>query len=168
MLTTISSRYSQPPPFLHPNMADLYREKVTELARALAHEESRTAANEARVALSTLSCSPLQGRELAIQLQGNLAAMLKARSTGAMPTPLGRWRHELSPDDHELAALATCSLIASDLGSTGCPRLIRPHLSKSHRPHFGIGHAGFGDQTSQLAPLASEASIKNARADGRA
>src|SRR5438128_12273025 len=58
------------------------------------------------------------------------------------------------------AALAPSSLIAPDLGSTGCPRLIRPDLSKSHRPHFGIGHAGFGDQTSQLAPLAAEASIK--------
>ena len=40
-------RAAQPPPLLHPNMADLYREKVTQLARALEHEESRTGAAEA-------------------------------------------------------------------------------------------------------------------------
>ena len=40
-------RSAQPPPLLHPNMSDLYREKVTQLARGLEHEESRTAAAEA-------------------------------------------------------------------------------------------------------------------------
>ena len=41
------ARATQPPPLLHPNMADLYREKVTQLARGLEHEESRTGAAEA-------------------------------------------------------------------------------------------------------------------------
>jgi hypothetical protein len=40
-------RAAEPPPLLHPNMADLYREKVTQLARGLQHEESRTEAAEA-------------------------------------------------------------------------------------------------------------------------
>jgi site-specific DNA recombinase len=33
-------RANEPPPLLHPNMADLYRRKVTELAEALADEEA--------------------------------------------------------------------------------------------------------------------------------
>ena len=59
----------------------------------------------------------------------------------------------------DLLGLATniiCSFGAQQLdslrpGQYWVPRLIRPHLSKSHRPHFRIRHAGFGDQTSQLA-----------------
>ena len=37
----------EPPPLLHPEMARIYREKVTELARALQEEESRPEATEA-------------------------------------------------------------------------------------------------------------------------
>jgi DNA repair exonuclease SbcCD ATPase subunit len=40
-------RAVEPPPLLHPNMADLYREKVTQLARALQNEDSRTQAADA-------------------------------------------------------------------------------------------------------------------------
>jgi hypothetical protein len=40
-------RAAEPPPLLHPNMADLYREKVTQLAQGLQHDESRTGAAEA-------------------------------------------------------------------------------------------------------------------------
>ena len=36
-----------PPPLLHPNMAGLYRQKVTTLAQALDHTETRTEASEA-------------------------------------------------------------------------------------------------------------------------
>ncbi len=36
-----------PPPLLHPGMADLYRQKVTALAQALEHPETRTEASEA-------------------------------------------------------------------------------------------------------------------------
>jgi hypothetical protein len=36
-----------PSPLLHPEMADLYRQKVTTLPRALEHFETRTEATEA-------------------------------------------------------------------------------------------------------------------------
>ena len=37
----------EPPPLLHPEMADLYRQKVTTLAEALERSETRTEATEA-------------------------------------------------------------------------------------------------------------------------
>ena len=37
----------EPPPLLHPEMADLYRTKVTALVEALEHPETRTEASEA-------------------------------------------------------------------------------------------------------------------------
>jgi site-specific DNA recombinase len=52
-----------PPPLLHPEMAGLYRQKVSALAQALEHPETRTEASEAL---------------LQIELKGNLAAMLGA------------------------------------------------------------------------------------------
>jgi len=101
-------RAAQPPPLLHPNMADLYREKVTQLARGLEHEESRTGAAEAlRGLIDAIVLTPEDG-ELKIQLQGNLAAMLRAahaQSTGASLAPLGRWGDERSPDDDDLVQI---------------------------------------------------------------
>ena len=101
-------RAAQPPPLLHPNMADLYREKVTQLARALEHEESRTGAAEAlRGLIDAIVLTP-QETELKIELQGNLAAMLKAahaQSTGASLAPRGRWENERSPDDDDLVQI---------------------------------------------------------------
>ena len=89
-------------------MADLYREKVTQLARGLEHEESRTAAAEAlRGLIDAIVLTP-QGGELGIELQGNLAAMLKAaqaQSTGAPMVPLGRWEDERSPGDDDLVQI---------------------------------------------------------------
>jgi site-specific DNA recombinase len=101
-------RSVQPPPLLHPNMADLYREKVTQLARGLEHEESRTAAAEAlRGLLDAIVLTPQEG-ELTIELRGNLAAMLKAaqaQSTGAPLAALGRWGDERSPGDDDLVQI---------------------------------------------------------------
>ena len=101
-------RLIQSPPLLHPNMADLYREKVTQLARGLEHEESRTGAAEAlRGLIDAIVLTPQEG-ELKIELQGNLAAMLraaKAPSTGASLAPLGRWGDERSPDDDDLVQI---------------------------------------------------------------
>ena len=96
------------PPLLHPNMADLYRDKVTHLARGLEHEESRTAAAEAlRGLIDAIVLTP-HGGELGIEMQGNLAAMLKAaqaQSTGAPMVPLGRWEDERSPGDDDLVQI---------------------------------------------------------------
>ena len=68
----------EPPPLLHPGMADLYRQKVTALAQALEHPETRTEASEGlRGLIDAIVLTPNQG-ELQIELKGNLAAMLGA------------------------------------------------------------------------------------------
>src|SRR5215203_1328724 len=88
-------------------MADLYREKVTQLARALEREESRAGAAEAlRGLIDAIVLTP-QEAELKIELHGNLAAMLKAAhaKTGASLAPLGRWEDERSPDDDDLVQI---------------------------------------------------------------
>src|SRR3954462_6267585 len=67
-----------PPPFLHPEMAELYRQKVSALAQALEHPETRTEASEAlRGLIDAIVLTPNLG-ELQIELKGNLAAMLGA------------------------------------------------------------------------------------------
>ena len=68
----------EPPPLLHPGMAELYRQKVTNLAQALEHPETRTEAAEAiRGLVDAIMLVPTEG-ELRIELKGNLAAMLSA------------------------------------------------------------------------------------------
>ena len=78
---------------------------MTQLARGLEYEESRTAAAEARRGLiDGIVLTPQEG-ELKIELQGNLAAMLKAahaQSTGASLATLGCWEAERPPDDGDL------------------------------------------------------------------
>jgi site-specific DNA recombinase len=67
-----------PPTLLHPEMTGLYRQKVTALAEALEHPETRTEASEAlRGLIDAIVLTPNQG-ELQIELKGNLAAMLGA------------------------------------------------------------------------------------------
>ena len=63
----------EPPPLLHPGMADLYRQKVIALAQALEHQETRTEASEAlRGLVDAIVLTPNEG-ELQIELRGNLA-----------------------------------------------------------------------------------------------
>jgi len=70
----------EPSPLLHPEIARIYRSKVTELARALQEPESRSEAAEAlRGLVDAIVLTPDQGGEtLQIDLRGNLAAMLGA------------------------------------------------------------------------------------------
>ena len=76
----------EPPPLLHPEMADLYRQKVTTLAHALEDSDTRTEATEAlRGLIDAITLTPDQG-ELRIELKGNLAAMLSA-ATNAKRSP---------------------------------------------------------------------------------
>ena len=59
-------------------MADLYRQKVTALAQALEHPETRTEASEAlRGLIDAIVLTPDEGT-VRIGLRGNLAAMLSA------------------------------------------------------------------------------------------
>ena len=68
----------EPPPLLHPSMADLYRSKVEELASALQQEDTRLEASESlRGLVESIVLTPRDG-QLGIELRGNLAAMLTA------------------------------------------------------------------------------------------
>src|SRR5689334_6769666 len=68
----------EPPPLLHPSMADLYRSKVEELASALQREDTRLEASEMlRGLIEAIVLTPQDG-QLRIELRGNLAAMLAA------------------------------------------------------------------------------------------
>jgi site-specific DNA recombinase len=71
---------SEPKALLHPEMAAIYRAKVTELARALQEPDSRSEATEAlRGLVDAIVFTPDRGGEtLQIELRGNLAAMLGA------------------------------------------------------------------------------------------
>jgi len=75
-----------PPPLLHPEMADLYRQKVMALGQALEHPETRAEASEALGGLiEAIILTPCED-ELRIELKGNLAAMLSA-ATNAKRSP---------------------------------------------------------------------------------
>ena len=68
----------EPPPLLHPSMADLYHAKVESLASALQREDTRLQASEMlRGLFDSIVLIPDEGR-LRIELRGNLAAMLTA------------------------------------------------------------------------------------------
>ena len=68
----------EPPPLLHPSMADLYRSKVEELASALQREDTRLEASETlRGLIDSIVLTPEKG-QLRIEPRGNLAAMLTA------------------------------------------------------------------------------------------
>src|SRR5262249_20135875 len=100
-------RINEPPPLLHPKMADLYRQKVTELAKALEHEESRIEASEAlRGLLDVITLTP-DGNELRIELQGNLAAMLRAAEAQNLGKRFAIDRGENSPlpDESQLVQI---------------------------------------------------------------
>jgi hypothetical protein len=90
----------EPPPLLHPGMAELYRQKVTDLAQALEHPDTRTEVAAAiRGLIDAIVLTPAEGTQeayvvrrgrraqantggqesgLQIELRGNLAAMLSA------------------------------------------------------------------------------------------
>ena len=75
-----------PPPLLHPEMAELYRTKVSTLAQALERPATRVEATEAlRGLVDAIILTPSDG-ELRIELKGNLAAMLCA-ATNAKRSP---------------------------------------------------------------------------------
>lgn len=81
-------------------MGDL-PEKVTQLARALEHEESRAGAAEALGGLIDAIVLTPHETELKIELQGNLAAMLKAAEAqtveASLAQDLRRRRRKRSP-----------------------------------------------------------------------
>jgi site-specific DNA recombinase len=81
---------NDPPPLLHPNMANLWREQITELRDALAEDRCNPEAREAvRQMVEEIRLTPRDG-VLAVEVKGNLAAMLSAAS------PTEDWPRELA------------------------------------------------------------------------
>ena len=66
----------EPPPLLHPRIADVYRTKIEHLAASLQREDTRTEASETlRGLIDGIVLTPENGH-LTVELKGNLAAML--------------------------------------------------------------------------------------------
>jgi hypothetical protein len=101
---------SEPKPLLHPEMATIYRAKVTALVKALERPDSRSEATEAlRDLVDVIVLTP-------VELRGNLAAMLGAtRKTKRSPES-----DDLSLQV-SLVAGARCQLAA-------CPRPAALHV----------------------------------------
>ena len=81
------------PPLLHPNMANLWRTEITQLRDALTDDSCQPEAREAvRKMVEEIRLTPKDG-ELAIDVNGNLAAMPAAASPNhrglAAPTYVG-------------------------------------------------------------------------------
>ncbi|WP_245824801.1 hypothetical protein [Neoasaia chiangmaiensis] len=67
----------EPPPLLHPNMAEIYQQRIASLYESLQAEETKTeAAERLRTLVSQITLQPADG-ELAIILRGDLAAILQ-------------------------------------------------------------------------------------------
>ena len=81
LLTKLAAT-DQPPPLLHPNMADRWRKAITALRDALADDRSDAEARqEVRQMVEEIRLTPRDG-VLAIDVKGQLAAMLTAASPG--------------------------------------------------------------------------------------
>ncbi len=75
-LTEKLATVHEPPPLLHPNMAEIWRQRITELHGALNDEASKAEAfTLLRSLIDRVTLVPNDG-ELAIELRGELAAML--------------------------------------------------------------------------------------------
>jgi hypothetical protein len=86
------ARAQVPPPLLHPNMAELYREKVSELHEALNSDDRRTeAADILRTLISAIVLTPNDGK-LAIRLSGDLGGILALSTKNKRPS-------QLTPED---------------------------------------------------------------------
>ena len=75
----------EPPPLLHPSLAEIYRTRIDALSAALGREDTREEAAEiVRSLVSAIELTPENG-ELAITLQGDLAAMLSVAANSKNP-----------------------------------------------------------------------------------
>jgi site-specific DNA recombinase len=75
----------EPPALLHPNMAEVYRQRIAALHNALRDETRKVEAFEVlRSLVSGVTLEPVNG-ELAIHLKGNLAALLTFAATKKRP-----------------------------------------------------------------------------------
>jgi hypothetical protein len=76
---------TEPPPLLHPNMAEVYRQRIAALHERLQSEETKAeAANILRGLVDQITLQP-DGNGLAIVLRGDLAAMLSFAANTKKP-----------------------------------------------------------------------------------
>jgi site-specific DNA recombinase len=75
-LTELLANAEEPPPLLHPNMAEIYRQRISTLYERLRDEGARAEAAEMlRTLVDRITLLP-EGSELTIVLRGDLAAIL--------------------------------------------------------------------------------------------
>ncbi len=75
-LTGLLAKADEPPPLLHPSMAEIWRQRIADLHEALQEESTKAEAFEAlRSLIDRVMLVPEDG-QLAIELRGDLAAML--------------------------------------------------------------------------------------------
>ena len=75
----------EPPPLLHPNMAEIYRQRISALYESLGDEDGKTEAAEIfRTLVDQVTLVP-DGDELSIVLRGDLAAILTFASANKKP-----------------------------------------------------------------------------------
>ncbi len=75
----------EPPPLLHPNMAEIYRQRIAALYESLGNEAGKTEAAEVfRSLVDQVTLVP-NGDELSIVLRGDLAAILTFASANKKP-----------------------------------------------------------------------------------
>ena len=88
-LTALQQRARPPAPRLHPNLAEVYRQKVARLQEELNREELRAEANEVlRSLISQVRLVPENGK-LEIELAGDLAGILALTSGSKKPVTRG-------------------------------------------------------------------------------
>ncbi|WP_271593818.1 recombinase family protein [Bradyrhizobium sp. CCBAU 65884] len=76
-LVDLLANAEEPPPLLHPNMAEIYHQRVATLYQSLQSEDERAeAAQVCRSLVDRVTLAP-DGEELAIILRGDLAAILR-------------------------------------------------------------------------------------------
>ncbi len=81
-LERMLAKAEEPPPLLHPSLAEVYRTRIGALSEALGREDTRAeAAQVVRSLVSAIELVP-EGGELAILLRGDLAAMLSFAADG--------------------------------------------------------------------------------------
>ena len=84
-LETELAEAEEPPPLLHPSLAEVYRERVDALSQALGRPDTREEAAEViRSLVTAIELMPESGA-LAIVLRGDLAAMLSFAADKAKP-----------------------------------------------------------------------------------
>ncbi|MGC0321112.1 site-specific DNA recombinase [Bradyrhizobium sp. USDA 326] len=76
-LTDLLANAEEPPPLLHPNMAEIYRQRISALYEGLQSEEEKAEAAEVfRTLVDQVTLVP-HAEQLAIVLRGDLAAILR-------------------------------------------------------------------------------------------